>query len=191
MPSRLSPAVWTSVCTNNVATIEDQLREAQCCDALVKLQNYLHTRTHFIKHRNSNIRGQRANTRANTLIDSLSSKIHRAVKKYRAARSALHGLRGAGPWEQELHVLQSTDICGPTASISGDINDANDIISSDGHRKSKRQCEALSRGLGEGYRTTSWIWACRTIASGEMGITDGKPSLLKGIVLTADFKHYA
>ena len=88
-------------------------------------------------------------------------------------------------------MLQSMDICGPTASISGDIDDANDIIGSDGRRKSKRQCEALSHGLGEGYRTTSWIWACGTIASGEMGITDGKPSPLKGIVLTADLKHYA
>ena len=82
MPSRLSPAVRMSVCTNNVATIEDQLREAQCRDALVKLRNYLHTRAHFIKHRNSNIHGQRANTCVNTLIDSLSSKICRAVKKY-------------------------------------------------------------------------------------------------------------
>ena len=98
-------------------------------------------------------------------------------------------LRGAGPWEQELHLLKSTDICGPTISTSGDIDDANNIIGSDGRRKLKKQREALRRNLGEGYRTTSWIWACGTIASGEVEITDGEPSSLKGIVLTLDFKH--
>ena len=190
MPSGLNRGDRTSMCTNNIAAIKGQLREAQCRDALVKLRNYLHTRAHFIKHRNVNIRGQKANTRANTLIDTLSSKIRRAAEKYRAARSALRALRGAGPWKQELRVLQSTDICGPTASTSGDIDDANDIFGSDGCRKSKKQREASSRGLGEGYRTTSWIWACGTIESGEAGITDGKLSPLKGIALTSGFKHF-
>lgn len=111
------------------------------------------------------------------------------VEKYRAAHSALCVLRGAGPWEQELRLLKLMDICGPTTSTSGDIDDVNDIIGSDGHRKSKKQCEALRRDLGEGYRTTSWIWACGTIASGKVEITDGEPSPLKGIALTLDFKH--
>ena len=176
LPSRLHPTVRTSSCTNNIAIIEEQLREAQCHDALAKLRTYLHTRAHFIKHRNTNIRGQRANTRAKTLVDALSSKVARVAEKYRAARAALLALRGAGSWERELQPLQSKDIRGPTAMTSGDIDDANDNIGSNGHVRSKKQLEALRRGLGEGYRTMSWIWACGTIASGDEEITDGKPT---------------
>ena len=50
MRSRLNGADQMSTCTNNIAAIEGQLREAQCHDALVKLQNYPHTHAHFIKH---------------------------------------------------------------------------------------------------------------------------------------------
>lgn len=50
MRSRLNGADQMSTCTNNIAAIEGQLREAQCRDALVKLQNYPHTHAHFIKH---------------------------------------------------------------------------------------------------------------------------------------------
>ena len=192
MPSRLRPSERSSVCTNSIATIEERLREAQCRDALSKLRNYLHTRAHFIKHRNTNICGQRANTCAKTLIDSLSSKIDRVAAKYRTARAALLVLRGAGDWAQELRPLQSKDICGPTSSTSGDIDDASDVIGSNGRERSKKQREALERGLGEGYRTMSWIWACGTVASGEEGITDGNLISIIGDVplIHSDLKHF-
>ncbi|KAI6151215.1 hypothetical protein BKA82DRAFT_3975358 [Pisolithus tinctorius] len=171
MPSELSPAERMSI-SDDISVIEAQLREAQCRDALGKLRNYLHTQTHFIKYRNTNIRGQRANTHAKTLISTLSSKIGRVVQKYRVARAALLALRGAGSWEEELRPLQTKDVCGPTASTSGDIDDPNAIIGSNGCQRSKKQREALRRGLGEGYRTTSWIWACGTVASGDEGMIE-------------------
>ena len=182
MPSGLCSSDRISVCTNNITTIEERLRESQCRDALSKLRNYLHTRAHFIKHRNTNIRGQRANTRAKTLIDSLSSKIDRVADKYQAAHAALLILRGTGDWAQELRPLQSKDICGPTASTSGNIDNTSDVGGSDGGGRSKKQREPLRRGLGEGYRTMSWIWACGTVVSSEEGITDGKLTSIIGVM---------
>ena len=37
MPSELSPTKRSSRCTNNIATIEEQLRAAQCRDSLAKI----------------------------------------------------------------------------------------------------------------------------------------------------------
>ena len=184
LPSRLHPTVWTSSCTNNIAIIEEQLREAQCHNALAKLRTYLHTRTHCIKHQNTNICGQGANTHVKTLVDALLLKIARVVEKYQAAHAALLALCGVGSWECELQPLQSKDICGPTTMASGDIDDTNDNISSNGHVRSKKQLEALRCGLGEGYQTMSWIWACRTITSGNEEITDGKPTPMLGKLLS-------
>ena len=112
--------------------------------------------------------------------------------KYRTARAALLVLCGAGDWAQELQPLQSKDICGPTSSTSGDIDDASDVIGSNGRERSKKQREALERGLGEGYRTMSWIWACGTVASGEEGITDGNLISIIGDVplIHSDLKHF-
>lgn len=163
VPSELSPSERSSICTNNIAIIEEKLREAQCRDALAKLRNYLHTRSHFIKNRNTNIRGQRANTRAHSLINTISSKINRTAEKYRTAYAALFRLRGAGSWQKVLRELRSKDICGPTGNIDG---------AGDTHVRRKRGQEQVSC-LGEGYRTTSWIWACGTVDAGEEGVTEG------------------
>ncbi|KIN97248.1 hypothetical protein M404DRAFT_16790 [Pisolithus tinctorius Marx 270] len=171
MPSELSPAEQMSI-SDDISVIKAQLREAQCRDALGKLRNYLHMQTHFIKYRNTNICGQRANTHAKTLINTHSSKIGRVIQKYWVACAALLVLRGAGSWEEELWLLQMKDVCGPTASTSGDIDDPNAIIGSNGCQRSKKQCKALRHGLGEGYRTMSWIWACGTVASSDEGMIE-------------------
>ena len=119
-----------------------------------------------------------------TLVDALLLKVARVVEKYQAARAALLALCGVGSWECELQPLQSKDICGPTTMASGDIDDTNDNISSNGHVRSKKQLEALRRGLEEGYQTMLWIWACRMITSGDEEITDGKPTPMLGKLLS-------
>lgn len=167
LPSALSPAERLSTCVNNIAGIEDQLREAQCRDSLAKMRNYLHTQAHFIKYRNTNIRGQRANTRAKTLMDTLTAKIGRTALKYRAARAAVLQLRGPGPWQQELQELQSKDVCGPTATTQENIGEADGAVGPNGRPRAKKQ------RLGEGFRTTSWIWASGTVTAGDNQVTDG------------------
>ncbi|KAI5984696.1 hypothetical protein F5J12DRAFT_907939 [Pisolithus orientalis] len=88
---------------------------------------------------------QMANTCAKTLINTLSSKIGRVIQKYWVAHAVLLALHGTGSWEEELQPLQMKDV-------------------------SKKQHKALRHGLGEGYRTMSWIWACGTVASGDEGM---------------------
>ncbi|KIJ15288.1 hypothetical protein PAXINDRAFT_11826 [Paxillus involutus ATCC 200175] len=125
LPSTLQPATRTAICMNDISIVEEKLREAQCHDALIQLQNYLHTKSHCVKYRNLHICGQRANTCAHALIDSLLHKIDCAAWKYRVAHAVLLSLRGPGSWERELRTLQAKDICGPNATTSGDIDDAN------------------------------------------------------------------
>ncbi|KAI6098841.1 hypothetical protein EDD16DRAFT_1527072 [Pisolithus croceorrhizus] len=144
MLSELCSTEWKSTFPGDICAIKSQLREAQCHDALTKLQNYLHTCAHFIKHRNANIWGQRVNTHAKTLIDNLSLKINRVMQRYQVAHAVLFMLPGMGPWEQELQPLQLEDICGPTAS--GNIDGPSAIIGTNRHQVSNSQCEALRCG---------------------------------------------
>ncbi|KAF8834542.1 hypothetical protein BDN67DRAFT_992646 [Paxillus ammoniavirescens] len=136
LPSTIEQLSCSEICTCDIEVIEDKLWESQCQDTLNKLRNYLHTKTHFIKYCNTNVRGQQANIRANSLINRLSEKVDSAAKK------------GNDPWKNKLWVLDT----------SGDIANPNDSIGADRHRKSQRQLQELQHGLGEGRRTTSWIW---------------------------------
>ncbi|KIK75554.1 hypothetical protein PAXRUDRAFT_29068, partial [Paxillus rubicundulus Ve08.2h10] len=85
------------------------------------------------------------------------------------SHAALLSLRGPGSWECELQTLQTKHICGPNATTSGDIDNANDTINSSGCRIPKRHLEALQHRLSEGHRTTSWIWK----TAGVLGENEG------------------
>jgi len=55
------------------------------------------------------------------------------------------------------------------------IEDPDDTIGADGRKKSKKQLEALAKGLGEGRRIISWIWVSSGLAGdgGDEGLNDG------------------
>lgn len=147
LPSTLQP-IKRKVCTFAVDAIEEKFRESQCRDALCRLRTCLHTKTHFEKYRNANVRGQRSNTRAHALVGRLSNKINSAADKYRLAREALLSLRGCGPWEDELRVLRAQDIV-----AASHVDEP--------------------MGLGEGRRTTSWIWKTTGSIGDNECINDG------------------
>ncbi|KAF8838888.1 hypothetical protein BDN67DRAFT_982178 [Paxillus ammoniavirescens] len=134
-------------CMANIATIEEWLREAK---------------SHFIKYHNSHIRGQRANMRAHTLSESLSSKVNHVAEKYCACGSA-----------NCKFFMQRTFVV-PTATTLGDINDTNDPINSSGCQRSKKQQEGLRRGLGEGHRTISWIWKTAGVMGDNKGLNKAR-----------------
>jgi hypothetical protein len=157
LPSELDSQLRTHGCHKGLPSMEEQLREAQCRDALEKIRNLERAKMHFIHHRNSNTRGQKAATRSHTLIDGITLKIQLAASRYRDAHRALVVLRGPGDWETELRVLKDEDICSPNASAF-DIENPDDLIGPDGRLKSKKRRIEIEKQLGEGRRAISWIW---------------------------------
>ncbi|KAG1898329.1 uncharacterized protein F5891DRAFT_899768, partial [Suillus fuscotomentosus] len=89
LPSSVSASIQTSTCRDDIACIEEKLRDAQCHDCLYKLQNALRARVHLIKHRNRETCGQRANTCAASIISRLDGKIKMIADKYRTAHECL------------------------------------------------------------------------------------------------------
>jgi hypothetical protein len=57
--------------------------------------------------------GQRANTRARTMINRFRDKINRCANRYRAARAALLKLDPNGDWTARLLELKPSDVRGP------------------------------------------------------------------------------
>ncbi|KAG1789262.1 uncharacterized protein HD556DRAFT_1433768 [Suillus plorans] len=148
LPSTLPPSDRDLLCTNNIAHIEAELRKGQCRDSLDKLCRQLHTKSHFVKHCNLDLRRQQANTRANSSLTRLNSKINAAAEKYRVARSASLELVGISKLDREFQSLEAKDIVAPVDTVSG-------VRSTTGMRGRRD----TSCGLGQGYQTTSWIWS--------------------------------
>ncbi|KAG1907619.1 uncharacterized protein F5891DRAFT_1124520 [Suillus fuscotomentosus] len=156
LPSTLPPSNRDLLCTNNIAHIEAELHKGQCRDSLDKLRRQLHTKSHFVKHRNLDLRGQQANTRTNSSLARLNTKINAAAEKYRVAWSALLELVGISELDREFQSLEAKDIMAPVDTVSG-------VRSTTGMRGRRD----ASRGLGQGYQMTSWIWSISGILDHE------------------------
>ncbi|KAJ7818146.1 hypothetical protein B0H13DRAFT_2379087 [Mycena leptocephala] len=106
------PTVWAANSGHSagvpegLAEMEGKLREGQCRDALVTLRSRLHAKRHLLDYRGSSVAGQRAATRAYTLIGRIGDRVDTVAVKYRRARLALIALRGesAGTTFRELTV---------------------------------------------------------------------------------------
>lgn len=157
LPSALTRAERGEICQPGLADMEEQLRQGQCFDALHKLRNMLRARTHFIKHKNANVRSQRRTTRALALIDGVKANIDAQFNRYTTSRAALLALRGPGDWETVLRELKKEDLRAPSAAEFG-IEDTTSRIGPDGRPLPRRAMVELERQLGEGYRVISWIW---------------------------------
>ncbi|TDL14398.1 hypothetical protein BD410DRAFT_734138 [Rickenella mellea] len=118
----------------SAAKLEWQLRFAQAQDSLVELRHCLRLRSYLYKYKDKNVRGQRHNTRSNSLISSADRKVKAAADKYREARLALTSL-GCAPvgilWEDVIQPLKPEDIRHITQGLHGE---------------------------SEGGRSISWIW---------------------------------
>lgn len=190
LPSSISAAIRTSTCRDDITCIEEKLRDAQCHDCLHKLRNALRARVHLIKHRNRETRGQRANTRAASIISRLDGKIKMLAEKYRTAHECLIALRGRGSWEGELRPLNAHDVRGPSEDV-GSLENPSDIIGSNGRKWTKKQLAAASRRLGQGFMQVSWIWTSVGVLGDDdnAGLNDGEYFNIKYSSLSNSFNH--
>ncbi|KAG2746737.1 hypothetical protein P692DRAFT_201840841 [Suillus brevipes Sb2] len=152
LPSKVKET--TELCEGPLCAYEWELRRAQAHEALDELRRQLRLRTHLYKFKDAHIRGQRANTRATTVLNKVEQSMKTAVARYRRAWSAVKTLSmalGNPNWEVELPELQPADVRG---MAEGEI------------------------GQSEGTRTLSWIWKTRGVAGvGE----DGEAVLSEGL----------
>ncbi|KAG1846964.1 hypothetical protein C8R48DRAFT_750553 [Suillus tomentosus] len=145
LPSSISALIQTSTCHDGIPSIEEGLRNAQCHDF------------HLIKHRNRDARGQKANTRAASVISHLDDKVKMIAEKYCTAHKCLIALQGPGAWENELRPLDAHNVWGPSEDV-GSIENTSDIIGVNGHKRTRKQLAAANRRLRQGFVQVSWIW---------------------------------
>ncbi|KAJ7059369.1 hypothetical protein C8F01DRAFT_1255069 [Mycena amicta] len=150
LPSDLTETQRGRACRRGLLSIEGQLREAQCGDALGRLRSLLFTKTHLIHHRNANSVGQRAATRSSTLIGRVTDRITREATKYRQARTAMQRLMG-NEYRADLEEL-----------ADGDLNVRGEEESDAGARLRLGRVGATRRARNEpttaGNSGVSWIW---------------------------------
>ena len=110
---------------------EQRLRRAQAEDALIELRRLLRITGGLWQYKQTQVGpGQKANTRARSLITRFQSKVMHTANRYRAARQALLALDPHGGWIMRLRELKADDVKGP-----------------------KRDDDEA-----EGTRQLSWIW---------------------------------
>ncbi|KIK34338.1 hypothetical protein CY34DRAFT_98209 [Suillus luteus UH-Slu-Lm8-n1] len=135
-------------------TIEWKLRYAQAHDALRALRSNLRAQTAVLKHKDRNLRGQGANTRARNTLKGIDGRIEAASSRYQDARKALVVLaplvKETG-WQSSLRPLNREDI---------------------------RGMSDLLWGQTEGRRKLSWIWNMRGAHGDELG-NDGSMEDMK------------
>lgn len=118
--------------------MEWDLRFAQANDALEDLRSALRLRSYLFIDKDRFQRGQRANTRSQTLISRTQAKVSASAEKYNVARQAMISLNRIlckVGWQRSFPELRSGDI-----------------------RGLKESQETGAVRPSEGHRTLSWIW---------------------------------
>lgn len=163
MPSELSKADIRKYCPNGLAAVEDHIRFAEASDVLERLRHHLRTRSFANKFKIANVTGQVRNSRARETQARIDDKVNAAAETYRRARAAVKKLRGAGPWEMKLQVLEKSHIRAlnereltqqEKAEVAA-VHAANGVMTSVDVEDERRNA-ALS--VGEKDRGPSWIW---------------------------------
>ncbi|KAJ7084884.1 hypothetical protein B0H15DRAFT_951369 [Mycena belliarum] len=152
LPSGLRTAADRQAgCKEGLAGMEAKLREGQCADALRLLRSRLHAKRHLLTYRDTNVVGQRAATRAYTLIGRVGERVDAAAAKYRRGRSALIVLKGPEACE-EWRELKDTDI--QLDEERGSDTNARKKLGNVGSKSFRRQGPRIS---SKG-KSLPWIW---------------------------------
>ncbi|KAH8106476.1 hypothetical protein DFH11DRAFT_1691850 [Phellopilus nigrolimitatus] len=151
LPSSLPISIRQSLTPRlDLVAKETRLRVAQAEDALAELRRLLKIRATSIQFKKTNMVGQRAQTRARSVLTLFQEKIDRVANRYRAAQAALVSL---GPeekqWDKRFPTLDANDVRGPGKE-------------SDDAPRHKRKKATANAKESEGRRVLSWIWTSET-----------------------------
>jgi len=145
LPSSMPQDKQKSGCIPGLIDREVRLRVAEATDTLENLRQQLRITSGVFNFKKVHISGtgQKANTRARTLLSRLVAKTQLLAARYQNAHKILASLDPNGDWSYYLKPLASGDIRGPGMEIDR---------------------------LGEGRREVSWIW--KTMANPSMSSAD-------------------
>jgi hypothetical protein len=93
----------------SLAEIERKLREGQANDALATIRKCLSHEVALLRNKSRNVRGQRANTRANEIISNVKAQVNAAAEEYREAYGAMVSL-GMTPDDHQYRHLNESDL---------------------------------------------------------------------------------
>jgi hypothetical protein len=165
MPSDLSDTDHRKYCPNGLAAMEDRLRYAEATDSLESMCHQLRTHSFTNHFKIANITGQIHNTRARETQHSIDDRVQTYELQYRCTRAAILKLRGNGPWEDVLKVLDHSDVQALnkrelTAQEKEDIRrvrERNGVILEADDINAERVLATVA-SVGEGHCRPSWIW---------------------------------
>ncbi|KAJ7736633.1 hypothetical protein B0H16DRAFT_1466534 [Mycena metata] len=170
LPSALSAAQRQQEPLRGLAVYEDQLRDAQCSTALVRLRNQLHMKSRLLTYKQIQSRHQGANTRSRTIVARNESKIRLHSEKYQMAWDAKCRLAGGEASRVGWHFLAKEDI--RCMEDPEELRRKEEKRRVQEQRRGRREAElrregelppltaeeiARARG-GENVREVSWIW---------------------------------
>ncbi|KAF9486724.1 hypothetical protein BDN71DRAFT_1405771, partial [Pleurotus eryngii] len=152
LPSNI---ITTTPCDSKLTVYEWRLCYGLAFDCLAELRRHLLVLNTMYQSKDSLICGQHHNTRSNTLIHGVQSRIKYISNKYCACRTALvalsQPLEKTGSWENIIWPLLDTDIRG--------LREGEDASSS------------------EGRHQLSWIWSSQCTSDAEL--TEGMNEALQ------------
>ncbi|CAE7088251.1 unnamed protein product [Rhizoctonia solani] len=134
MPSSYSAAAIESAGLTTLAAVEKELRRALCKESIECVKQLLGAKKATQNYKKKNVRGQVANTRANTILKDHDQKIGKAQWRYMNSRSALIQL-GFSEADKQFEVLADKDLQ-PLVTYFAEY----------------------ARSTGHGYSGISWIW---------------------------------
>ncbi|KAJ7024743.1 hypothetical protein C8F04DRAFT_968613 [Mycena alexandri] len=193
LPSALTVA-QRETCAPALAEMEEELRDAQCREALVRLRNQLHIKSRFIIYKGLHSRAQGPNTRSRGLVTRNEMKIRLHSEKYQMSWEALRRLSLDGdPAQVGWQQLKATDV--RCMEDEDDLEKKAERMERDGARRLKRKRELMEHGLlpaeaddddddamdldsgptgrgPENRRQVSWIWTVAGIAGPDADLED-------------------
>ncbi|KAJ7027466.1 hypothetical protein C8F04DRAFT_965213 [Mycena alexandri] len=161
MPSDISSrANREKACAPGLDGVEARLRVGEAGEALDGLRGGLRIRTATTRFKVRNWSGQRALTRGQGILRSVSLKIHGSKIRYRYARQVLLKLKGHGDWEKKLKVLDEEDVRALNErALTAEEKAAREQLREAGEVVEEGGIAALGDVVtGETHRSLSWIW---------------------------------
>lgn len=113
MPSDIQEDLRNTYCDAALIEMEADLRYACATESLQDLRRQLHLRVYMVKLKINNVTGQKGNTRARGLQETIEGRVADASARYRTARKAFIALKGKdGPWKNKMRELKGNDVIG-------------------------------------------------------------------------------
>lgn len=113
MPSDIQEDLRATYCDPVLLQMEADIRYACATEALQDLRRHLHLRVYMNQLKIKNVTGQKGNTRARGLQETIDRKVGDAADRYRVARRAYMALKGPeAPGMNKLRELKAGDVIG-------------------------------------------------------------------------------